>query len=89
MRTHVATITERGQVTIPAAVRHLLHLEPRDRVVFEVDDAGAVRLTPAGFTLESAFGSVTPINRPEDFDAIIDAAKAEKVKRSAHESAEP
>ena len=88
MRTHVATITERGQVTIPAAVRRLLHLEPRDRVVFEVDDAGGVRLAPAGFTLESAFGSVTPINRPEDFDALTDAAKAEKVKRSADESIE-
>lgn len=88
MRTHVATITERGQVTIPAAVRRLLHLEARDRVVFEVDDTGAVRLAPAGFTLESAFGSVTPINHPEDFEALSATAKAAKAERTAREIAE-
>lgn len=88
MRTHVATVTERGQVTIPAAVRRLLHLEARDRVVFEVDDAGAVRLAPAGFTLETAFGSVTPINQPEDFEALSDTAKAAKAERTARELTE-
>jgi len=87
MRTHTATITERGQVTIPAAVRRLLGVGPRDKVVFQVDEADHVHLAPATFTLESAFGSVTPLATPEDFDSIAAQAKEEKAARTRRELA--
>ncbi len=83
MKEILATITQRGQVTVPAEVRRLLRVGPRDKLVFAIDDA-QVRLLPAAFTLEKAFGSVTPKNRPEDFEALSQAAKdehAEKVTR--------
>ena len=40
-----ATITSKGQVTIPRAVRRVLNLAAGDRVVFEVIDH-SVRLRP-------------------------------------------
>ncbi len=83
-REYVSTITQRGQVTIPAEVRRLLGAKPRDKIAFRVED-GAVRLMPVEYTLEQVFGSVTPIQRPEDFAARSRSAKAEKVERTLRE----
>lgn len=73
MREIVASVTQRGQVTIPAEVRRLLGIRPRDKVAFAIDD-DQVRLVPARFTLEQAFGSVRPLRRPEDFERIVHEA---------------
>lgn len=83
-REYVTTITQRGQVTIPAAVRRLLGAKPRDKIAFRVED-GVVRLMPVEFTLEQVFGSVTPIQRPEDFAELSRVAKEEKVERTLRE----
>lgn len=80
MKEVLTTLTQRGQVTVPAEVRRILHLKPKDRVAFQIED-DEVRLVPARFTLETAFGSVRPKNRPEDFEAIAQAAKEEHVER--------
>ena len=85
MREITATTTQRNQVTIPAEVRRLLHLKPRDKVTFTIDDSGEVHLQAASFTLESAFGSVRPSQRPEDFKAISRIAKDEKAEQTARE----
>ncbi|MGH2617682.1 MAG: AbrB/MazE/SpoVT family DNA-binding domain-containing protein [Thermomicrobiales bacterium] len=87
MREYVTTITQRGQVTIPAEVRRLLGVKPRDKIAFRVDGS-AVRLMPVEFTLEETFGSVTPIQRPEDFAELSRAAKEEKVERTLRELAQ-
>lgn len=76
----VATLTERSQVTIPAEVRRVLGLKPRDKVAFAIDD-GEVRLLPTQFTLESAYGSVEPRQRPEDFKELSRQAKEERAAR--------
>jgi len=80
MKEITTTVTQRGQVTIPAEVRRALGLKPKDKVTFQLDGT-EVRLAAASFTLESAFGSVTPSTRPEDIDAIIEAAKADKIDK--------
>src|SRR5579884_3000723 len=69
----LSAVTQRGQVTVPAEVRRLLGLRTGDKVAFRIED-GEVRLAPARFTLESAYGSVTPLHRPEDFEAIKEQA---------------
>ena len=80
MKEILTTVTQRGQVTLPVEVRRLLGVKPRDKVAFTIDH-NQVRLQPATFTLETTFGSVTPRNRPEDFEAISEAAKEEHVER--------
>jgi antitoxin PrlF len=84
MREFITTITQRGQVTIPAEVRKLLGVKPRDKIAFRVD-GGTVRLVPVEFTLEQVFGSVTPLQRPEDFDELSRTAKDEKAKQTVRE----
>lgn len=53
----VATITNEGQVTIPAAVRRHLGVGTNDRIAFVIEGADVV-LRPAAFTIESVRGSV-------------------------------
>jgi AbrB family looped-hinge helix DNA binding protein len=79
MREIVTSLTQRGQVTVPAEVRRLLGLKSRDKVAFAIDN-DQVRLVPATFTLESAYGSVKPRNRPEDFKALSRVAGEERAR---------
>jgi len=75
-------MTQRGQITVPAEVRRLLGLKPRDKVAFAIED-GEVRLVPATFTVASAYGSVEPLASGDDFEEQIRHAKDERVERSA------
>ena len=89
MREITTTTTQRNQVTIPAEVRRLLGLKPRDKVSFTIEDDGTVSLAASSFSLESAFGSVKPSAHPEDFGQIErDAkdAKAEETVRKMREA---
>lgn len=87
MREFTTTITQRGQVTIPAEVRRVLGVKHRDKVAFTIED-GEVRLAPVSFTLESVYGSVKPSKKPEDFEEISRAAKDEKAERTVRELSE-
>ncbi len=80
MREIMASITQRGQVTIPVEIQRLLGLKPRGKVSFVVE-AGQVRLAAPRYTLESAFGAVEPLNRPENFEELILLAKEEHAER--------
>jgi AbrB family looped-hinge helix DNA binding protein len=40
----VSTITDKGQVTIPAEVRRLLGVEGGDKLAFVIADSGAVQI---------------------------------------------
>lgn len=84
MKEFTTTITQRGQVTIPAEVRRLLGVKPRDKVTFSILD-GEVRLTPVSLSLESAYGSVKASKRPEDFDEVSRTAKDAKAEQTARE----
>ncbi len=76
----ITAVTKRSQVTLPAEVRHALHLKPSDKVAFTV--AGdQVALRPARFTVATAFGSVQPATRTEDLQDAIHEAKEEKATR--------
>ena len=78
----VATMTQRSQVTVPAEVRRVLGLKPRDKVVFTIEGS-EVRLAPAEYTLESVFGSIEPLtDGPQDFEEQIRQAKEERAEEA-------
>ena len=81
MKKITTTTTQRGQVTIPAEVRRVLGLKPRDKVAFTIEGT-EVRLIPASYALESAYGSLKPDKRPEDFDGASRAAKEAKIEKT-------
>jgi antitoxin PrlF len=51
-----ATLTSKGQITLPKQVREHLHLAEGDRVDFLIDSAGEVSLRPVGRSALELFG---------------------------------
>ena len=80
MKEIVTTMTQRGQVTVPAEVRRMLGLHPRDKVAFAIEE-GEVKLLPAKFTLQSAYRSVPPLARPVSDKKMARIAKEERAAR--------
>jgi bifunctional DNA-binding transcriptional regulator/antitoxin component of YhaV-PrlF toxin-antitoxin module len=77
------TITSRGQVTIPAEIRRILGADTPGKIIFQLD-GDEVRLLRPAFTLETAYGSVEPLNRPEDFPRIAREARKARVEDLHH-----
>ena len=63
MKMEVATMTSKGQITIPVAVRKQLKLEQGDKVVFIEDDhpSGGVRILNAAALTFNQGGELWPI----------------------------
>ena len=58
-----ATVTSKGQITIPKEIREALELEAGDRVAFRVDGDGRVVLEPETVDLMQLFGVLKPAAR--------------------------
>jgi AbrB family looped-hinge helix DNA binding protein len=58
-----STLTSKGQITIPKAVRERLHLEAGDTVYFDMRDDGSVLLVPRNEPLERLFGVLKGASR--------------------------
>lgn len=59
-----ATITSKGQITLPREVRDHLHVREGDRVEFEIDLQGEVRVRPVTGSAEELFGMLRHPGRP-------------------------
>lgn len=53
-----ATLTSKGQITVPKAVRDALRLRPGDRLAFRIRDDGSVIVEPETIDLMSLAGSM-------------------------------
>jgi len=69
MQEYEATVTEKGQVTIPQEIRRLMGLQPHDKVCFEVEGE-LVKIKRASSKLPQGYGSVVPRKKPEDFRSL-------------------
>lgn len=88
----IATITSKGQLTIPKSVRDALHLRPGDKVAIRVAD-GKAELRPQKLSLTELLAALDRI-RPtpakamtvEDMDEAIAGHLAAKHPVSGHKS---
>ena len=73
-----ATVTSRGQVTIPKPIRDRLHFVPGDRIDFILDEAGDLRVTPVTVPVARLKGMVprpaSPVSLEEMDEAITRGA---------------
>ena len=73
-----ATITAKGQITLPKPLRDALHLKTGDRVLFEELEGGSYALTPITTDVQALKGCVSyhgPVKTLEEMeDAIAENA---------------
>jgi AbrB family looped-hinge helix DNA binding protein len=80
MKEIVATVSSKGQVTIPAVIRKHLGITEPDKIAFVVEEDGSVQLRPAQFTLEDVLGAIPALpNESVDLDREIELATEEEV----------
>lgn len=65
-----ARMTSKGQITVPKEVRLKLNLKPGDRVLFIVEDDGAVRMRAANKDISSLRGVLPPPKRKATIEEI-------------------
>ncbi len=69
-----ATLTSKGQITVPKVIRERLHLKPGDKVEFLVDAEGHVTIVPVTEDVTSLKGLVPKPAKPvsiEEMNAAI------------------
>jgi AbrB family looped-hinge helix DNA binding protein len=73
MATATATVTSKGQVTIPVEVRRRLGIEPSDKIVFVYDESGPVQVQRMRYTIKDLAGIIPalPRDKVQDFDEQI------------------
>jgi AbrB family looped-hinge helix DNA binding protein len=77
LQTAVATMTSKGQLTIPKAIRDLLGLHEGDRVRFELDPAqGKVAMAPVKYRPEDLWTLAVPGARRMSFKEMEAAKQA-------------
>ncbi len=78
-----STVTSKGQVTIPKAIREFLKVEKYDKIVFIPLEDGKVMITTKQAPASGLFGMLKhrqpkkPVSA-EDMDAAIDKRRAER-----------
>jgi AbrB family looped-hinge helix DNA binding protein len=79
-----STVTSKGQITIPLAVRRALKLEPGSKVEFVEQPDGSFELIPATRSIKDLKGIVKYAGPPvsiEEMDQAIADAAAERSRR--------
>jgi antitoxin PrlF len=80
----VATITSKGQVTVPIAVRRHLGVGAHDQVAFVFDESGAVKLSSPRYpTIASLRGIAGSLSQPMTWQEIEDIAQSEHAEEVA------
>lgn len=76
-----ATITSKGQVTLPKVIRERLNLKAGDRIEFLLDESGGVRVVPLTSPVTILKGMVPKPDRPRTLDEMDGAVRRHAVRR--------
>ena len=83
MQQLLASITTKGQVTIPAEVRRLLGVRPHEKIAFVIEE-NLVRLAPAKSVVAQTAGLLKgsqPALSPRQEEAAVEETIAEEVEK--------
>jgi antitoxin PrlF len=80
MRQVIASVTSKGQLTIPVEMRRHLGLSTPDKVAIVKGKGHTLELRPVKYTVEDLSGILPPLEREtEDFDDLIQEAMDDAV----------
>jgi len=70
-----ATLTSKGQITVPKAVREALNVHTGDRLAFRLGEDGTVTVEADSVPLASLRGSIKPVVRGITIEAMKTAIR--------------
>lgn len=82
MKEIIATISSKGQLTVPVEVRHTLGLKQGDKVVFQVEGQ-EVTLIPAGSRLAAGYQSIPALDPARTWQEVEEIVAEEQARRFA------
>jgi AbrB family looped-hinge helix DNA binding protein len=75
MNSQITTVTQKGQVTIPASIRKLLGIQPKQKVEFNYSN-GQVTISPVKDFLDFGGTISTPAkNKNKDLNSFLKAKR--------------
>ena len=84
MKEIVMTMTSKGQVTIPAQVRHHLGLKKNQKIALVIEDKGTVRLkVPRYPTVASIRGAAGRLGKKISWKEMREIAREDRAQRKA------
>lgn len=82
----LATVTDKGQVTVPKEIRDRIGIKPGSRLDFEVQEDGSLRVRVLARGADNLFGLLqrpgAPARSIEEMDEGIAAAAEERNRRT-------
>ncbi len=79
----VATLTSKGQTTIPKEIRDRLGLKPGDKLRFLLEEDGRVVILPATLPVRSLYGILPAPERPVTLEEMDETIRERAVARSS------
>lgn len=76
-----ATLTSKGQTTIPAKIREYLHLTGGDRIEFIIENKGKVLIAPANIDVKELAGILPKPKKPVSLAQMDKAIRQRSIKR--------
>ena len=76
-----ATLTSKGQLTIPKAVRDSLHLHTGDRVAFFIHGEAEALMKPVTKSVDEVLGQLHKANQPHRTVEDMKAAVAKQLRK--------
>jgi len=80
---HIAKLTNKGQITIPKAVRKSLGLHPGDKLEFIINKNDEVLFKPIVKKVDDVFGKLHKSDQKSVSVKAMDAAIKQKMKEQA------
>ena len=76
-----ATITSKGQVTVPKPIRDKLHLKPGDTIDFVLDEDGDLRIAPVKASVTELKGMLPKPRAPVTLERMNEAIAKASVRK--------
>ncbi|MDO8573535.1 MAG: type II toxin-antitoxin system PrlF family antitoxin [Candidatus Daviesbacteria bacterium] len=77
----VSTISSKGQITLPVAVRRHLGVDINDKVAFMIEPNGKVQVAQAKYpTIASLSGAAGKLKQPLPWKQVLKIAREDRLK---------
>ena len=83
MKAMLSSVSPKGQATLPAEIRRVLGIKPKDKVAFRLE-GDEVKIVPARSPLDDSYQAVSalkPARSWKDFEAVVAEERAQAVVR--------